>query len=196
MPEAGFKHRKPRSEEHRAKISARMKERHALGLQNAHTKSANKKRAQSIKSGWDKGSRKQRDPVELRAHLRAAYEKRDPEKMREINRRIGIAQRGRENPLGPSAKGPGHWAGKMWRFRAANGMILEGRNLNHLIRENAHLFNFEDTVWKKSRCRASKGLSSLFASGGKSCSWKGWIALCEGEFTSEQSPQTAPPPYG
>jgi hypothetical protein len=187
MPESGFKHKKPRSAEHRAKISERLKIRHALGLTNSHTESANKKRAESIKKGWISGTRKQRDPEELRNHLQSAYKKRDLEKMREINKRIGIAQRGGENPPGPSAKGPEHWAGKMWRFRAANGIILEGRNLSHLIRENSHLFNPDDVVWKKSQCRAQKGLSMLYANHGKSCSWKGWIALCEGEFTQESS---------
>jgi hypothetical protein len=182
MPEAGFKHKKERSAEHRAKISARMKERHALKLQNAHTESANKKRAESIKASWDQGVRKQRDPDELRAHLRAALEKRNPEKMLEANRRIAEARIGTENPPGPSAKGPDHWAGKMWRFRAANGIILEGRNLNELIRQNSHLFDPADVVWKKSRCRASHGLTSLFANHGKSCSWKGWIALLEGDL--------------
>jgi len=158
-----------------------MKERHASGLLNCHTEIANRKRAASIKKGWDAGTRKQRDPKELREHLNAAREKRDMENVVAANRKIGEARRGKENPPGPSAKGPDHWAAKNWRFRSPCGITIGGKNLNHLIRENSHLFDPADVAWKKSQCRAARGLASLFGNNGKHCSWKGWIALCESE---------------
>lgn len=51
-------------------------------------------------------------------------------------------------------------------------------NLNHFVRENAHLFNPEDVIWKPPLsnpwCRASRGLYSLFKETKPESIWKGW----------------------
>lgn len=51
-------------------------------------------------------------------------------------------------------------------------------NLNHFVRENAHLFNPEDVIWKPPLrnpwCRASRGLYSLFKETKPESMWKGW----------------------
>src|SRR3990172_7078364 len=88
-------------------------------------------------------------------------------------------------PPGPGAKGPDHWKAKYWIFKAPNQQIIQGWNLNELVRENAHLFDKRDVVWygkSKCKCRATKGLRSLFEMR-KDCTgaeirkthfWKGW----------------------
>jgi hypothetical protein len=110
---------------------------------------------------------------------------RDREKMLEINRRIGKQKIGKENPPGPSAKGPDHWKSRYWKIKGPNGVILEGWNLNEIIRQNADLFASGDVIWRKSKCRAAKGIRDLFQPGKdgvtKVHEWKGWTALVKAD---------------
>ena len=87
----------------------------------------------------------------------------DKEKQKEINRRIVKETRlGIPMPHGPGAKGPDHWKSKYWILISPDKKRIEGWNLNEIVRNNAELFDESDLVWVRSRCRASKGLRSLF----------------------------------
>lgn len=91
------------------------------------------------------------------------------------------AQRGTE-AHGLAAKGPENIHAKWYSVKSANGVVLEGRNLSHLIRENPHLFSADDAKWRTNKwgtptdCKAMIGLRSLFRTGARvPKSWKGWV---------------------
>lgn len=91
------------------------------------------------------------------------------------------AQRGTE-AQGLAAKGPENIHAKWYSVKSANGLVLEGRNLSHLIRENSHLFSADDAKWRTNKwgsatdCKAMIGLRSLFRTGPRTPkSWKGWV---------------------
>src|SRR5882762_10211960 len=69
--------------------------------------------------------------------------------------------------VGRSAASPEHHCAVYWKIKSPSGLILEGWNLNHLVRQNSHLFAKKDVVWKTTsnrskRCLASQCLSHLF----------------------------------
>jgi hypothetical protein len=166
----------PLSEEHKRKMSEAMKRRWASGTRKRNPPESWKKMGETFKKRYAEGKIRRR-PV-TSEEMRAMCAMRDREKMVAANRKIAEARRGTPNPPGPSARGPGHWKSKYWRLRTPAGVVLEGRNLNHLIRENAHLFAPEDIRWEKSRCRASAGLAQLFQQRPNGpTSWKGWTAV-------------------
>ena len=83
-------------------------------------------------------------------------------------------------PPGPSAKGPDHWKAKYWIIKTPDNEIIHGWNLNELVRTHAELFDPADIVWRRSSCKAVKGLLRLFemkkdGSGPRTLSWKGWM---------------------
>lgn len=90
----------------------------------------------------------------------------------------GIAKIGIPMPPGRSSASPEHWHARYWELKGPDHQIIEGLNLNDLVRKNAHLFKPEDIVWKNHRCRATKGISNLFEINKngdlKNHSWKGW----------------------
>ena len=108
---------------------------------------------------------------------------RNMENVRAAARRVAEQKVGVPNSPGPSAKGPDNWKAKYWILKAPTQKIIQGWNLNELIRQNTHLFDPDDVVWygkSKCQCRASKGLRYLFemkkdGSGPKAHSWKGWM---------------------
>jgi hypothetical protein len=108
-------------------------------------------------------------------------------------RAIGLAHKGQPNPPGRAAKGPDHWKAKWWHFRSPAGFTIEGFNLSHLIRENSHLFDPCDVVWKDFSCNASKRLAQLMSDDGKLCSWHGWVAVGSRERADMLSRKLDPP---
>ncbi len=65
---------------------------------------------------------------------------------------------------------------KKWRIVSPTGQVFVVKNLYHFVRENSHLFNERDTIFKTSGggeyCNATAGLFNV--SSGKAKSWKGW----------------------
>jgi hypothetical protein len=137
--------------------------------------------AESVRATYASGNYKKRSFEESSRIGKLARSHVDPQKMIEANRRIGKLRIGKENPPGPSAKGVGHWKAKKWSVRSPMGVPYEFINLNEFVRTHNHLFEPSDLVWKKSACRASRGLSMLFSSDGKNCSWHGWTAVASFE---------------
>lgn len=161
-----------------------------------------KKRSESLKENYASGKRKQIDPERLKQiseecskRMRKQYEDgtrkanytpdgrpygfiaRKKDELLETNRRIGIDRIGTPNPPGPSAKGPDNMFAKYWQLKGPNQQIIEGWNLNELVRANAHLFSQSDIKWNGSDCRATKGLRTLFRmknGSPRTHSWKGW----------------------
>ena len=109
--------------------------------------------------------------------------KRNNEEMMETNRVNGINRIGTEMKTPLTAKCSTHHKAIYWAFKnTSSGATLKGKNLNQLIRDNLTAFKPDDVVWKGSRCRASKGLSSLTQINKKTghpylASWKGWFAI-------------------
>jgi hypothetical protein len=156
-----------------------------------HSPSARAKATQSRAKTFASGHYKP-VPAETRSRIgKLARSKVDPQKLKLANQINGQKRIGGKNPPGPSEAGPHHWNAKFWRFRCSTGQIIEGMNLNHLVRQNASLFDPSDIVWKKHRCLASSGLRHLFSKDGSSCSWKGWTAITVGEIYDpiERQPQ-------
>lgn len=69
---------------------------------------------------------------------------------------------------------------KEWRFvNKSLGVVLEGKNLNRLVRDNEHLFDKKYLNWDKCGCTASRCLRGLTSKRTKSTrprgSWNGWM---------------------
>jgi hypothetical protein len=171
------------------------------------TPEAREKLSRSLKAKWASGTRKPNPPetyVKASATHKKAFaegrrvpvgmtseqarerrSKYDRGKMMKVNRRVGDKKIGVPNPPGPSAKGPDHWKARYWILRSPDRRIIQGWNLSEIIRKNSHLFDEDDVRWygkSQTKCRASKGLRSLFemkkdGSGPKANSWKGWVAM-------------------
>lgn len=102
----------------------------------------------------------------------------DKAKQLEVNRRLGKEREGIPMPPGPAAKGPDHWKALYWKVRSPYGIVIEGKNLNELVRKHSHMFDAADIIWKKSQCKASQGLRGLFARQvNNPVSWHGWTAV-------------------
>lgn len=114
---------------------------------------------------------------------------RDMAKVRAAVSKTGKAHRGVPNPIGSrNEAGPLNWKAKFWVIKSPTGIILRGKNLNHIIRENAAMFASDDVKFHNSRCKASKGIGQLFltkSDGRTPCarSWKGWTAILKTEET-------------
>lgn len=163
-----------------------------------------KKLSESLKAKWASGTRKQNPPETYTkasaTHRKAIAEGKrkfralssedakkmasmvDIEKVIAANRRTAQARIGAENPPGLSAKGPGHFKAKYWILKSPDNFTVQGKNLNHIIRENPHLFDPKDIVWHKSSCLAARGLRRLREikkSTGRpaALSWRGWVLV-------------------
>ncbi len=80
-----------------------------------------------------------------------------------------------------SGKGIKHRLAKYWKLKAPTGEIVEGINLNELIRQHKHLFLPDDVVWggpAGNQCRAACCISQLTHKKPngeyRRNSWKGW----------------------
>lgn len=174
---------KPHTAESIAKLKASLKAKWASGTRKANPHDMYERTSKLMKEAYASGKRTchlTRDDA-----LRACAA-RDMKKVREACRKTGKAKLGVPNPPGKSEAGPENWKAKEWAIRSPDGIILQGKNLNHIIRENAHLFSPSDVAWKKSQCLASKRISSLFLtkSDGKTpcaLSWKGWTPISKVE---------------
>lgn len=123
------------------------------------------------------------------AALNAAYLKNNWE--RGIYSREKVAEMGKRNAMnmrglpakGRAAKGSDNCNAKWYAVVAPFGKVISGANLSQLVRDNEHLFDPKDAVWKKNKfgtdmwCRAMIGLRSLFRSKRPAKSWKGWTPL-------------------
>lgn len=79
------------------------------------------------------------------------------------------------------AKGPEHHLSKFWRLLSPNNVVIEGFNLNDIVRNNSHLFEEDDikpNEHKPSQCRAVGCIAQLkyLTKEGKPRrhQWKGW----------------------
>lgn len=175
---------KPRSAEHRAKLGAAQRASWASGQRKPTPRSAYEKASATTKRRWLDGEIFQKRKWMTSEEARCYRAKVNPEKLRAANRLLGEQRRGMEmapitkrGAASRGAKGTNHWCAKWWAIEHHDGTRLEGKNLNELIRCNAGRFNPEDVVWKRSNCRASKGIRQLFegrVNGPKV--WKGWSA--------------------
>jgi hypothetical protein len=102
--------------------------------------------------------------------------------------RTGIPMKGRV------AKSSNHHKAKFWQLKTPNGEIIQGNNLNQLIRDNSFLFLPKDVIWNGSRCNASNGIRHLFdiTKNGRvrNNSWKGWrigdkMEICNRDLLSK-----------
>lgn len=164
------------------------------------TPETKQKIAAALKAKWASGTRKKNPPetyikssaTQLQGHadgrLKAprpwtsetatkAAAARDQTALRAQCSRVGKAKLGKDNPPGPSAKGPDHMLALYWELHGPNGEVLRGMNLSELVRQNAHLFDAKDLKWTRAQsCRATKGLRQLFERRKPAKSWKGWTA--------------------
>lgn len=159
--------RKPNSPESYAKASVAMKKLYAEGRMVATSMTSEQSRARLAL----------RDMEKLTEILRANAKKR-----------IGIPM-----PPGPTCASPDNVRSKYWQLISPNNVIMEGLNLNHLIRSNSHLFSPDDVAWRNDKCRASNGLRGLLATPkpGKRIPnfWKGW------KIGDKMSREEAPEPH-
>jgi len=65
---------------------------------------------------------------------------------------------------------------KFWVIKSPKGVVLQGNNLNKLIKDNAHLFDAKDLVIheKNQGSRARNGINAAFQKGH---GWKGWTVI-------------------
>lgn len=164
--------------ETKEKISAALRAKWASGTRKKNPPETYIKSSASHKARYAAGIGKPGTMTSEQARARRAMA--DPARVAAINAALGKARIGSEMPPGPAAKGPDHWKAKHWTLLAPNREVIEGRNLAELIRKNAHLFDPDDVIWKRSKCRAYKRLCQLFemkkdGSGPKMPSWKGWM---------------------
>jgi hypothetical protein len=175
---------KPRTPEHIAHLSASLKKKWASGTRKPTPPEAYLKSAQSNKRRWEEGTRKPIDPEVLKRACAKGLAARKYENIVAANRKMAKQREGKEQPritkrgtVSRCAKGEQNARAIWWGVERHDGVVLEGKNLNELVRRNAHLFLPDDVVWKKANCRASKGIRGLF--GGRVNGpkvWKGWSA--------------------
>jgi len=171
--------------ERNERLSAALKAKWASGTRRAIPMEAHKRAGKSIRRAYAEGRVKPRDSVKHQAGSSKGGKiggvKSIPFLLAMAARKVGC-----RNPPGPSARGLSNVHAKLWAFRSPTGVHLTGRNLAHLIRENAEMFNPEDLEPRGKSgtgCQAHKGLASLVSHAGKGCSWKGWTPLPEIEPT-------------
>lgn len=68
---------------------------------------------------------------------------------------------------------------KTWTVLDPNNQQYTFTNLMHFVRENPHLFDPADVVWRKKKngvewCRASSGIAVLARKSNPPSNWKGW----------------------
>jgi hypothetical protein len=165
--------------ESKEKLSKALKEKWASGTRKKNPEGYGKKISAKLKIAHAEG---RMHKVTHEASMKGLAA-RDMEKVRAAAKRVAAQKVGVPNPPGPSAKSPEHWKARYWILKAPNQKIIQGWNLNELIRQNAELFLPDDVKWygkSNCECRASKGIRRLFemkkdGSGPRVLSWKGWM---------------------
>ena len=81
---------------------------------------------------------------------------------------------------------PDHLAAKQWVVRNPYGKLYSFPNLNEWARQHEHLFkdtrpDSKQPFW----LRISGGIGAVLAKRGKSCSYKGWVAVSKRELVEE-----------
>ena len=166
----------------------------------------NRKLSDALKAKWASGTRKKNPPgtqEKSAATLRAKYASGEltrpvlsAELRAQIGRKVseklkGRATRGewteeqrahqshlaRSNPV--LVKGENNCKARMWRVRSPENVVYVFKNLQEFIRNNPHLFNEEDVIWKPNikamRCNASAGIEVISPRRKHPAgSWKGW----------------------
>lgn len=167
--------------EGRKKLSAALKKKWASGTRKLNHPETRKKQSLAMRKAIDEGrysprvfTQEDRTKAALTRNSKTEHEKKL------VGARISAANTGKEMPPGPSAKGPDHWKAKYWILKTPGQEIIHGWNLNELVRTHAELFDPADIVWRRSSCKAVKGLLRLFemkkdGSGPRTLSWKGWM---------------------
>ncbi len=85
-----------------------------------------------------------------------------------------------------NAKGmPDHLAAKQWHIRSPMGEVYHFSNLAAWARRNKHLFvddreHSKTPFWK----RIAGGITDLLKSNGRSCSYRGWVAVGKSEHVN------------
>ena len=162
--------------EQKQKLSAALKAKWASGTRKPNPPETYAKSSATQLKGYAEGRLKAPRPWTPETAAKAAAA-RDQEKLRAHCSRVGKAKAGKDNPPGPSAKGPDNMWATYWELHGPNGELLRGMNLSELVRQNAHLFDAKDLNWNRAQsCRATKGLRQLFQTRRPAKSWKGWTA--------------------
>lgn len=86
-----------------------------------------------------------------------------------------------------------HVAAKVWTLRAPDGSLHTFRNLRNFIRENEHLFDAADVIWKAQAgrpkltwCQAYQSLARLRPGRARTLpSWQGWTWAGPGPAQTE-----------
>ena len=177
--------------EAKEQLSKALKEKWASGTRKSNPEGYGKKISEKLKIAHTEG---RMHKITHEASMKGLAA-RDMENVRAAARRVADKKIGVPNPPGPSAKGPEHWKARYWILKAPNQQIIQGRNLNELIRQNVGMFLPDDVKWygkSKSMCRASKGLRQLFemkkdGSGPKVYSWKGWMIGISPRFNNREN---------
>lgn len=165
------------SPESRRKLSDVLKAKWASGTRKKNPPTAYEKSSETMKRLHAEG----RFPAVAEWAWKKGLAARKYENIVAACQRTARMKLGKPNPPGPSAKGPDHCKALYWKLRSPQRQVIEGWNLNELVRVNAHLFDPKDVEWRKHRCRAARGLSALYETKSdgtfRSHEWKGWIAL-------------------
>jgi hypothetical protein len=175
---------KTMSEETKERLKSSLKKKWASGTRKKNPDSMYEVTSAKMKEAYATGRMTYKPSKETREKALTA---RDMNKVRAAVRITGLAHRGVPNPIGSKNEaGPLNWKSKYWVIRSPDGIILRGKNLNHIIRENSTMFASDDVKFINSRCKASKGIRDLFLtkSDGKTpcaMSWNGWTAVLKTE---------------
>jgi hypothetical protein len=103
----------------------------------------------------------------------------------EAVRKMRDSKTGKEPTRDDFKKGPNHMLSLVGEIRDPEGRVHRIRNVTHFVRENPHLFNPEDIVWRTDKgrgCLAQKGISSVLSTARSAVSsWKGWTKVSNTE---------------
>lgn len=173
---------KPRSLEHRRKLSEKTKANWDSGKIKPMSLESRLRAHENIRRTYASGNYKRRDPEEMSKSAREARKRVDYGKLCLANRILGekrvgteMAKQTKRGIPSRACKSSDHWKSKWWSIERHDGIVLEGKNLNQLIRENSQYFHPDDVIWNGSKCRASSGIRLLYCGKPNNTkNWKGW----------------------
>lgn len=164
-------------------LSTSLKKKWASGTRKANPPEMYEVTSQKMKDAYASGRITYKPSHETRQKGLAA---RNMDNVREACRKTGKAKLGIKNPPGPSEAGPNNKFAKYWVIKSPAGVILRGKNLCYLVRENSAMFSKDDLKTSGGTVPvAAKRLGALFLvkPDGKPVarSWKGWTAILKSE---------------